>query len=462
MIVLMSVSLASLIVYFSLYLSRHESRYLYFFCAGWLINGLAALLYWIMFSVSGAVGRIVGGGFSAAQLVGPALLILGVFSYFRAFDAKRLATRLILAGVGLMVVYALVPSIGALTIVLENLLLFGAVAYGLMHPARFKQVGGWSYYWLIAISVVGSLAAAYWLRFAGVPVTEPIVMPWLGTTATIICVAFFCLSLEHSDATRRILERERELGEYRDHLESLVQERTRDLVLANHAKSEFLSAMSHELRTPLNSVIGFSGILQQQPDGALTTEQRRQVQMISAAGRHLLELVEEVLEFSQADGGQLIVQPQQFEVAPLVESVVESMRMSAEKTGVSVDLEIGSECETMCSDPTRVQQLLRSIIGNAVKFTGSGAVSVQVICTEPNLLVFEVRDTGIGMTAEELSCVFDDFYQAPRPDGAKHPGAGLGLAVSRRIAEMLGGRIEAESTPGVGSVFRLFLPRHCP
>ncbi|MDP2232692.1 MAG: HAMP domain-containing sensor histidine kinase, partial [Actinomycetota bacterium] len=173
-------------------------------------------------------------------------------------------------------------------------------------------------------------------------------------------------------------------------------------------------------------------------------------------------LVEEVLEFSQADGGQLVVQPQQFEVAPLVESVVESMRMSAEKTGVRVNLDIGSECETMCSDPVRVQQLLRSIIGNAVKFTGSGAVSVQVICTEPNLLVFEVRDTGIGMTAEELSCVFDDFYQAPRPDGVKHTGAGLGLAVSRRIAEMLGGRIEAESTPGVGSVFRLFLPRHCP
>lgn len=462
MFLLAAVSLASLIVYLGLFVGTRQPRYLYLFSLGWLINGLAPILYYVSFHVPESLAPVLQGGFAAAQLVGPTLLIVGIFSHFSPVSAKRTGLVIVLGGVVIWIAYMFVPQAGVITIVLENLLLFGAVIFGLSRPQRFRQVGGASYYWLIAILVVGLGAAVFWLRYVGAPQTGPVVMPWFGTTLVNICIAFLCLSLEHADSMREVLARERELARYREGLETLVEERTAELQSANEAKSAFLAAMSHELRTPLNSVIGFSGILAQQPSGALTPEQLQQVQLISTAGRHLLELVEEILEFSKAEGGTLKLDAREFELPSLVESVVSMVRPSAEESGLELVVDIAVGCERMHSDPLRVQQLLLNLVGNAVKFTRSGRVSVEVSCQDPDALVFEISDTGIGMSAEELEHAFDDFYQAPQPDGMKHEGAGLGLTVSNRLATLLGGRIEATSTAGVGSVFRLTLPRTCP
>jgi len=461
MFLLAAVSVASLIVYLGLFVGTRTPRYLYFFSLGWLINAIAPILYYLSADAPESVDQILQAGFAAAQLVGPTLIILGIFSHFVPIDARRIGLLVVLGGVVLWVAYMFMPSAGVITIVLENLLLFGSVIFGLSRPKRFREIGGSSYYWLIAVLVVGLGAAVFWLRYVGAPPAGPVVMPWFGTTLVNICVAFLCLSLEHADSMREVLAREDELARYREGLETLVEERTVELQAANEAKSAFLAAMSHELRTPLNSVIGFSGILSSQAAGSLTPEQLQQVQLISAAGRHLLELVEEILEFSKVEGGPVSLDPREFELPSLVESVVSMARPAAQESGLQLDVEIAAGCERMYSDPLRVQQLLFNLVSNAVKFTHSGRVSVAVSCHDPDILVFEISDTGIGMSPDELARVFDDFYQAPRPDGMKHHGAGLGLTVSSRLAGMLGGRIEAESTPGVGSLFRLTLPRAC-
>lgn len=462
MFLLAAVSVASLIVYLGLFVGTRKPRYLYLFSLGWLINAIAPILYFLSFSVPESVDQVVQGGFAAAQLIGPMLIILGVFSHFVPIDARRTGLLVVLGGIVLWVAYMFMPLAGLITIVLENLLLFGSVIFGLSRPKRFREIGGSSYYWLIAVLVVGLGAAVFWLRYVGAPATGPVVMPWFGTTLVNICVAFLCLSLEHADSMREVLAREDELAQCRQGLESLVEERTIELKAANEAKSAFLAAMSHELRTPLNSVIGFSGVLSSQATGSLTPEQLQQVQLISSAGRHLLELVEEILEFSKVERGPFKLDSREFELPSLVESVVSMVRPAAQESGLQLDVEIGIGCESMYSDPLRVQQLLLNLVSNAVKFTHSGRVSVTVSCQEPDTLVFEIGDTGIGMSQDELARAFDEFYQAPRPDGMKHGGAGLGLTVSNRLADMLGGRIEAESTPGVGSLFRLILPRTCP
>lgn len=461
MLTLCAVSFAALLVYVRLYLSKREPRYLYLFCTGWAINGLAPLLYWLLYSSQSlASRRLVEAGFGAAQLIGPMLLILGVFSYFRVMDARRVGIGVLIGGAALAFVYLFVPNAGVITIILENTMLFVAGVYGLSQRQRFQQVAEGSYYLLVFVLLVGIVAALNWARYTtNDPAHTVVVMPWIGTTVTVILVAFFCMNLEHAAATQAILGREVELRTYRDHLEQLVEDRTEQLKRANAAKDEFLASMSHELRTPLNAVIGFSGVLAAQASGPLNGEQLKQVEMISAAGRHLLELIEQVLEFSRIESTAMVVKPVDFEVAPLVEGVVSMVRPMLRGSEVVMTWRVAAACERLHSDPLRLQQVLLNVVGNAAKYTSSGEIEVEVEPADASSVCFTVRDTGMGMTAEELSRAFEDFYQAAQPAGMKHHGTGLGLPISMRIAERLGGRIEAESEPGVGSVFRVYVAR---
>ena len=279
------------------------------------------------------------------------------------------------------------------------------------------------------------------------------------------------------DITEWVETRER-VGKLNEELEQRVDERTRELASANEAlsvanrelettnvrleeatqaKSRFLANMSHELRTPLNAVIGFSSILGQQMPGPLNEEQLRQVDMISGAGRHLLELINQILDLSRIEAGRLRLDLAEFTCAELVADAVETVRPLAEERGLELRVVGAAGSCTICTDRMRVEQVLLNLLGNAVKFTDSGFVELRAE-TDDAHLVFTVIDSGGGIPPGDLPRVFEEFYQARPHTDAMSTGTGLGLAVSKQIVEMLGGTIAASSTVGEGSVFTVRLP----
>lgn len=248
------------------------------------------------------------------------------------------------------------------------------------------------------------------------------------------------------ERTERLTERNRQLLEANTQLDE-----------ATRAKSRFLASMSHELRTPLNSVIGFSGMLAQGLVGELAPEQQRQIEMINSSGVHLLELVDEVLDLSAIESGETRVDMEPIQVGELLGSAVQSVAPMAQRKGLSVLVEVDPAVDVVESDRTRLKQVLLNLLGNAIKFTDEGSVTARAE-RDADDLVITVADTGRGISAPDLERVFDDFYQVERTGDAKAAGAGLGLAVSKRLVEMLGGTLEVTSELGGGSSFTVRLP----
>ncbi|MDI9633427.1 MAG: ATP-binding protein [Methanolinea sp.] len=256
----------------------------------------------------------------------------------------------------------------------------------------------------------------------------------------------------------------RELSEYRDHLEDLVAERTRELERAKEAaesadrlKSVFLATMSHELRTPLNSIIGFSGVLLQGLAGPLNEEQRKQLEIISQSAEHLLALINDVLDISKIEAGQLTLAREPFAMEDAIGKVVKSMRPQAEAKGLSLEAEVAPDVGEVVGDRRRVEQVLLNLLSNAVKFTESGHVRVR--CTREGPFVHvAVSDTGIGIRPEDLEEIFKPFSQVDTGLTRQYGGTGLGLSISKRLVEMMGGTIRVESEPGKGSTFSFTIP----
>jgi PAS domain S-box-containing protein len=270
-----------------------------------------------------------------------------------------------------------------------------------------------------------------------------------------------------TDVTER-LAAEEEIRELNAGLERRVAERTEELAAArdraeaaDRLKSAFLATMSHELRTPLNSVIGFTGILLQDLAGPLNDEQRRQLRMVQGSARHLLVLINDVLDLSKIEAGELRVQRESFAVAPVVERAVDSVAPQADKKGVVLRLEMSGDPGMLVSDERRVEQVLLNLLSNAVKFTDEGEVQLVVeLADSPRAQVrFRVRDSGIGIRPEDLDQLFQPFSQVETGLARKHEGTGLGLAICRRLVDLLGGEIEVASTYGAGSEFTFSLPR---
>jgi signal transduction histidine kinase len=269
------------------------------------------------------------------------------------------------------------------------------------------------------------------------------------------------------DLERRVEERTTQLAEANRNLTAMNHElvatnealvdMNRRLDEATRAKSEFLAAMSHDLRTPMNSILGFSGILVRGLAGPLNEEQHRQIGMINNSGKHLLELINGVLDLSRIEAGTMPLEISETKVAWLVELVAGTMLPLAREKGLELSCDVTPESGTITSDATRVEQILLNLLGNAVKFTDSGHVTISAGRDGSDHL-FEISDTGCGIRPEEMERIFDDFYQGGCPGLAKEEGTGLGLAVARRIAEALGGSIGVESTVGEGSTFTLRLP----
>jgi PAS domain S-box-containing protein len=273
-----------------------------------------------------------------------------------------------------------------------------------------------------------------------------------------------CLIGVGMDITER-KEAEARLRELNEQLELKVLDRTRALEAAreraeaaDRLKSSFLATMSHELRTPLNSIIGFTGIVLQELAGPLTPEQTKQLGMVRDSARRLLALINDVLDISKIEAGQLELRLAAFDVRASIERLVELVRPLADKKGLSLQVELHGELAPFVSDQRRVEQILLNLLNNAIKFTDRGSVTLCAELMAPSRLLVRVVDSGIGIDEQNLPQLFQPFRQLDSGLERQHEGTGLGLAICRRLTERLGGAIRVESRAGQGSVFTVELP----
>ncbi|NBB63920.1 response regulator [Pseudomonas sp. ODNR1LW] len=229
---------------------------------------------------------------------------------------------------------------------------------------------------------------------------------------------------------------------------------------ANRAKSDFLANMSHEIRTPLNGVIGIVDALSRT---ALDSDQAEMVNLIRSSGVTLERLVSDILDVSKIEAGELTLETRAFDLDEALETPLEVMRVRAEDKGLSFDVQRDAEARgVFIGDSTRIRQVIGNLLSNAVKFTHAGGVAVRVVLDEDhdglNHLIVDIQDTGVGFDANHAARLFDRFSQADATITRRFGGTGLGLSICRALVEMMGGRISAESTPGVGSRFRVEIP----
>jgi len=262
-----------------------------------------------------------------------------------------------------------------------------------------------------------------------------------------------------------------ELSSYRDRLEELVRERTVQLEISNKdlirerdraeaadkLKSAFLATMSHELRTPLNSIIGFTGIILQGLTGPLNEEQNKQLTMVQQSARHLLALINDVLDISKIEAGELKITREPVKIQNIIQNVISTLNKSAEDKGLKIVTDIALKPMDVFGDSRRIEQILINLVNNAIKFTEQGTITVKCFM-KGNMIEISVLDTGIGIEKEQMDKLFQPFHQIDTGTARKHEGTGLGLSITKKLVELHEGTISVSSNPGKGSEFTVTLP----
>ncbi len=301
---------------------------------------------------------------------------------------------------------------------------------------------------------------------------EVLSLPW----ATLVHTVF--ANLVANDRTRRLseelLESNQELQVQQEELQAQAEElqaqneelhaqaveleqQRQAVEEATRLKSQFLSNMSHELRTPLNSVLALSRVLIMQAKSKLSEEEAGYLEIIERNGRNLLALINDILDLSKIEAGRMDVHPTPFALGQTLENIVESIMPLAREKRIDLHHDIPADLPTIQSDELRVSQVLQNLLGNAVKFTDTGEVSISVWSDQQQVFV-RVADTGIGIAESDLPHIFEEFRQADGSSSRRHEGTGLGLAIAHKAARLLGGDISVQSIPGKGSTFTLVLP----
>jgi signal transduction histidine kinase/ActR/RegA family two-component response regulator len=275
--------------------------------------------------------------------------------------------------------------------------------------------------------------------------------------------------IQHRDTALQRANNELQTSTHELEVEIVHRKRTQEELLtakqaaeqANRAKSAFLANMSHELRTPLNAIIGYSEMLEEemQDSGKITNVQ--DLRKIQSSGKHLLSLINDVLDLSKIEAGKMGLNLETFDIAAMIEEMVTTLKPAIEKNANTFELRMAEDAGTMHADVTKVRQILLNLLSNACKFTDHGTISLEVdrsTMAGQDWIRFRISDTGIGITGKQRDNLFQEFTQADVSIARKYGGTGLGLAISHRFVQLMKGRIALESLPGQGSTFTVQLP----
>ncbi|BAY37509.1 two-component sensor histidine kinase [Nostoc sp. NIES-2111] len=275
------------------------------------------------------------------------------------------------------------------------------------------------------------------------------------------------IAIHQAELMRSLRDAARTLTQEKQTLEQRVIERTmalRDALLAAEAasrlRSEFLATISHELLTPLTYVIGMSSTLLRWPIGELSQRQRDYLQTIHDSGEHLLDMINDILDLSQIEAGKAVLNIGEFSLAQIAENTINSLldKAISQQVNLKLDLQIDPRRDRFTADVTRIEQILWNLLTNAIKFTPEDGNVTLRIWVEDDTAIFQVEDTGIGIPEEQLPLLFEKFQQLDTPYRRRYEGTGLGLALTKQLVELHRGRIEVESTVGIGSIFTVWIP----
>ncbi|MFK0525522.1 ATP-binding protein [Paenibacillus illinoisensis] len=393
-------------------------------------------------------------------------LIIAVLTFRQSYS-------LIIIGVGIGLTRLTFGINEATLAALGNMAILGVVCAGLniwMRRSEYRLIIK-GVLVIVFVNVINSINIALLGVFSPTYFFSHI-MPYTLPTGIVLSLLFSFILRDFQNEQNRILliqSTNRLLSEQKEELQKakiILEERAKQLMLASQYKSEFLANMSHELRTPLNSVINFAQMISENSDTMDQEDIARFAAMIDQSGQELLTLINDILDLSKVEAGRLDIVYEDISVSQLVEDVMSHFQLVAEKKRIQLLMEKSPDApDTMWSDPQRVQQILRNLMSNAIKFTHKGAVHLTVSTEqwdEPERsgkwLVFSVKDTGIGIPADKHHSIFEAFQQADGSISRKFGGTGLGLSISRDLARLLDGSIQLESVEGKGSTFRLYLP----